>query len=103
MSNLKIKWSFYAKESLDLIVEYIKQESPVNAKSVKQELISLVSSLNNFPEKYPIDKIIPKEKGEFRFISKWSFKIVYEITEKEIIIIDIFHSAQNPEKLIQAI
>jgi plasmid stabilization system protein ParE len=103
MSKLKIKWSLYAKRSLDLIVEYIKEDSPQNAKMVKQELLNLTGTLSDFPEKFPRDPIIPKTKGNFRFVSKWNFKIVYEITEHEIIILDIFHTAQNPDKINQAL
>ncbi|OFX60566.1 MAG: hypothetical protein A2046_11345 [Bacteroidetes bacterium GWA2_30_7] len=103
MSNLKIKWSLYAKNSLDIIVDYIKQDSPENAKMVKQTLINLVGTLSDFPDKYPLDPFIKAEKGNFRFISKWNFKIVYEITDVEIIIIDIFHTAQSPEKINKAL
>jgi toxin ParE1/3/4 len=103
MNNLKIKWSVFAKKSLDTIVDYIKQDSPENAKMVKRTLINLVGTLNDFPEKYPLDPFIKAQKGNFRFISKWNFKIVYEITEVEIIIIDIFHTAQSPEKINTAL
>lgn len=103
MSKLKIKWSLYAKKSLDTIVEYINQDSSSNAKMVKKTLISLAGLLNDFPEKFPHDPFIPKNKGNYRFVSKWNYKIVYEVTKSEIIIIDIFHTAQNPEKIEEAL
>jgi toxin ParE1/3/4 len=74
-----------------------------NAKMVKTTLVSLIGSLNDFPEKYPTDPFIQKNKGNFRYVSKWNYKIVYEITKKEIIIIDIFHTAQSPEKINEAL
>ena len=76
MSKLKIKWSLYAKKSLDTIVEYINQDSSSNAKMVKKTLISLAGLLNDFPEKFPHDPFIPKNKGNYRFVSKWNYKIV---------------------------
>ncbi len=103
MSNLKIKWSFYAKQSLDSIVACIETDSPSNAKLVKRTLVFLVGSLIDFPEKFPVDPYIPKNKGNFRFVSKWNYKIVYEITSNEIIVIDIFHTAQSPDKLEDAL
>jgi len=66
-------------------------------------LVSLVGTLNDFPEKFPVDPYIPKNKGNFRFVSKWNYKIVFEITRKEIIIIDIFHTAQSPDKIVDVI
>jgi len=104
MSNkLNIKWSLHAKQSLDLIIEYIKLDSHENAKMVKKTLILLAGTLNEFPEKFPKNSYMPKSKGIFRFVSKWNYKIVYEITKEEIIIIDIFHTAQNPDKLVNAL
>lgn len=103
MNKLKIKWSFYAKQSLDLIIDYIKLDSPANAKSVRKTLVLLAGTLNEFPEKFPKDPYMPKNKGNFRFVSKWNYKIVYEITNEEIIIIDIFHTAQSPDKLVNAL
>lgn len=29
----------------------------------------------------------------------WSYKIVYEVTDRQIIILDIFHSSRNPDEL----
>ncbi len=103
MSKLRIKWSLYAKQSLYLIIEYIKLDSPANAKMVKKALILLAGTLNEFPEKFPKDPYISKNKGNFRFVSKWNYKIVYEIIKEEIIIIDIFHTAQSPDKLVKAL
>lgn len=103
MTSLKIKWSLYSKQSLDSIVASIQTDSPSNAKLVKRTLALLVSSLIDFPEKFPKDPFIPKNKGNFRFVSKWNYKIVYEVTNNEIIVIDIFHTAQNPEKIEDAL
>ncbi len=102
MTKLKIKWSLHAKRSLDLISATIEMDSPSNAKFVKRTLILLVGSLIDFPLKFPIDPFIPQSKGIFRFVSKWNYKIVYEITLNGIIVIDIFHTAQNPGKLEDA-
>jgi plasmid stabilization system protein ParE len=66
-------------------------------------LILLVGSLIDFPQKFPIDPFIPQSKGNFRFVSKWNYKIVYEITLDEIIVIDIFHTAQSPGKIEDAL
>ena len=102
MKKRRIKWSLYAKFSLDSIVAYIEIDSPSNARLVKRTLVMLVGSLIDFPEKFPVDPFISRSKGNFRYISKWNYKIVYEITLAEIIVIDIFHTAQNPEKIEDA-
>jgi len=39
------------------------------------------------------------EPDNYRSINKWSYKIIYKITEGEIIIIDVFHTSQDPSKI----
>ncbi len=98
-NNYQIAWSLHAKNSLDKIYEYIKEESPQNAQKVKRKIIELVSSLIVFPEKYVREQFLDQQKGDFRFAVIWSYKIIYEITDDIIIILDIFHAAQNPVKI----
>ena len=97
----KIIWSYKSRESLNYIYEYIKIDSFQNAKKVKRKIIEIVSDLLIFPEKYSREHFLDKSKGNFRFAVIWSYKIIYEITENEIIILDIFHTAQNPMKITQ--
>jgi plasmid stabilization system protein ParE len=56
------------------------------------------TSLQDKRVEYPKDPIINNDR--FRFIILWSFKIIYERTESEVIIIDIFHTRKDPGKLI---
>lgn len=98
-SNYDIIWTYTAKQSLDKIYEYIKKDSKKNAKKVKNEIVNTVTELKILPEKYPKEFYLDQEKGNFRFFVKWSYKIIYELTKKEIIILDIFHTAQNPDKI----
>jgi plasmid stabilization system protein ParE len=97
--KLPIRWDRLAKESLDNIYNYISQDSPKNAKKIKKELIKLAGSLNDFPEKYSREEFLKEEPGNYRFISKWSYKIIYEITNEAIIIADIFHTKQHPSQI----
>lgn len=98
--KLPIHWDKLAKESLDDIYEYIIQDSPQNARKVKKELIKLVGSLNDFPEKYSREEFLEEEESEnYRSVSKWSYKIIYEVTDDAIIIVDIFHTHQHPSQI----
>ena len=102
-NNRKIIWSFKAKESLDNIYKYIKNDSLQNAKKVKRKIVEVVDDLLVFPEKYPCETFLDKAKGNFRFVVIWSYKIIYEITVDKIIILDIFHTAQSPTKITKLI
>ena len=97
--KLPVRWDIEAIEDLKAIYKYIKKKSPDNAEKVKKELIKLAGTLTTFPDKYPKEPILEHEDGDFRFIAKWSYKIIYEITNKEVIIALIFHTSQEPVKI----
>lgn len=88
-----------AKDHLDAIFEHIAQESIPAAQRVKKELIKLAHSLNDFPEKYPVEEYLADEPEIYRSVPKWSYKIIYEVTEECIIIADIFQTSQHPSKM----
>lgn len=97
--KLPIRWDIQAKENLDAIYEYIAEDSVLAARKVKKELVKLVSSLNDFPEKYSIEEYLADVPGNYRSVSKWDYKIIYEVTNECIIIADVFHTSQQPSKI----
>ncbi|MFN3554950.1 MAG: type II toxin-antitoxin system RelE/ParE family toxin [Bacteroidales bacterium] len=97
--KLAILWDEKAKESLDKIYEYVAMDSVEAARYVKRELIRLAGSLNDFPEKYPKEACLKDEPEDYRFATKWSYKIIFEITNESIIIAAIFHTSQHPAKI----
>ena len=92
-----VKWSLQAKESLSCIYEYIFKSNPSNALYVFETLYKLGESLANEHVLYSIDPI--NNKIQYRHITKWNYKIIYEVIDNEVIILDIFHRKQNPNKL----
>lgn len=97
--KLPIRWDRLAKDHLDAIFEYIAEESVPAARKVKKELIKLAHSLNDFPEKYPVEQYLSDEPAIYRSVPKWSYKIIYEVTIECIIIVDIFQTSQHPSKI----
>ncbi len=96
MKKLPIQWDRKAKDNLDSIYDYIATDSIVAARYVKRELIKLINSLNDFPEKYSKENYLENEPENYRSITKWSYKIIYEVTEECLIIVDVFHTSQHP-------
>jgi len=97
--NLPIRWDRLAKNNLDEIYAYIAKDSIIAAQRVKKELVKLAHSLNDFPEKFSIEEFLANEPENYRSVTKWSYKIIYEVTEQYIIIVDIFHTSQHPSKI----
>lgn len=87
------------KENLDLIYDHIAQDSISAARYVKKNLVKLAHSLNDFPEKYSKEEFLADEPENYRSVSKWSYKIIYEVRDEYLIIADIFHTSQHPLKI----
>ncbi len=98
--KLPIRWDSLAKKHLDTIYEHIAEDSIPAARMVKKALVKLAHSLNNFPTKYSVEEFLADEPENYRSVSKWSYKILYEVTEECIIIADIFHTSQHPSKMV---
>ena len=99
MNKRQIIVSNRAKLQIAEIYNYIKNDSPTNAKKVRAKIIEHIGLLTNMPEKYPREWYLDQKQGEFRFIPIYSYKIIYEITASHIIVLQIFHTSQNPDKI----
>ncbi len=97
--KLPIRWDRLAKENLDAIYDYIAKDSIPAARRVKKTLVTLAHSLNDFPEKFSKEEYLIDEPEDYRSVSKWSYKIIYEVTDECIIIADVFHTSQHPSKM----
>ncbi len=97
--KLPIRWDKLAKENLDSIYDFFAEDSITSARYVKKELVKLAHSLNDFPEKYSKEEFLQDEPENYRSVSKWSYKIVFEISDDCVIIADIFHTSQHPSKI----
>ena len=98
-TGLPIRWDTVARDNLDEIYKFIAQDSVSAARHVKKTLINLAGSLGDFPEKYSKEEYLINESENYRSVSKWSYKIIYEVTEDYLIITDIFHTSQHPSKI----
>jgi plasmid stabilization system protein ParE len=90
-----------AKTDLQNIVTYISDvDSIVQAKYVERSILSEMKRLAHFPTAYPKDEYASIGNREIRFIIKWHYKILFFIGVNTVQIAGIFHTAQNPDKLI---
>ena len=97
--RLPVRWDNEAVESLRDIYEYIKVDSPSGAHHIRKTLLSLANSLGDYPEKYVREPYLEHESNNYRSVNKWSYKLIYEVTEEEVIIVMVFHMSQNPDKI----
>ena len=92
----KVIWSNKAETSLKFHYDRIKQDSPQAARKVRLEIIRSTKTLNQYPEKYQLDEYYPSNTGNIRRFFRWSYRIVYEINEETIDILNVLHTSQEP-------
>ncbi len=97
-SRMIVSWDKPAYASLQKIFEYIRQESPANADKVRKEILKITSGLVDHPERYPPDKFKKDNPGNYRAFEKYSYRVAYKYTEKEIKILRVRHVKQEPQK-----
>jgi plasmid stabilization system protein ParE len=98
--KFKIIWDDEAKLALRGIYEYIKHRESIRvARKVRNEIIKQVQTLSSFSEKFAREPVLANELGNFRYKVIWSYKIIYEVTDSHILILDIFHTSRNPSEI----
>ncbi len=94
----KIKWSKRAQKDRKLILEFWINKIKSRTYSIK--LNQLFISSVEFVSKYPhTGRKTTRENIRIKFVSH--FAIIYKSTEKELLIMGVFDTRQNPNKLVK--
>lgn len=87
----RLTFSPLAMQDLQHIYNYIKNDSPSNAKKVKKTIIDKSKKLLKFLE---IGReVIKTPKDSIRQILVYKYRIFYRVLEQDVEIISIFHSS----------
>ena len=98
--HYQVIWDDEAKASLRKVYNHIKKRESIDqAIKVRDAIKDLAKSLGFMPRKFSRDPFLEGEPGDNRFKAIWSYKIVYEVTDKEVIILDVFHTSRDPRNL----
>lgn len=89
-------WTNSAKLDLKLIYQYYKyvKKTPQGAKNVKDDILEAAKSVK-FAEQFQKDDINPN----YRRIVVRHFKLIYKTQNNVIIIMRVFRTQQDPNKL----
>lgn len=98
--HYKVIWNKQARTSLLSIYTYIKKrESEEQAVRVRDEIRNLSRSLGFMPNKYAKDLLVENKSDKIRYKVIWSYRIIYEVKEETVAILDIIHTSRNPEDI----
>lgn len=82
------------------IHEYVCEESVPAAKRIRSKIRLTTKSLKKNPERFARERYLDDIPGNIRSVVVWSYKIVYEVTKQDVIILNIFHTSRNPENML---
>ncbi len=96
-----IAWSSRAGKDLQKIKTYYEDNASEEvSKKILRAIVSVVQPTAQYPEKFPPDLLL-KKYGNFRFIKKWNFRVIYEFTGHQIIVHRIVHAKQNMKSVLR--
>lgn len=94
----KVIWSKKARNSLKEHYDNIAIDSKSAAKRVKAEIFRAAKEIPPYAEKYQIDEYYPNNPGNIRRFFRWSYRIVYQVNETTIDILNVIHTSQEPNQ-----
>ncbi len=96
---LRIEWSPEAIEDIESIADYIQRDSLFYAKAVVNKIFQCTEKLKEFPK---IGRVVPElEKEDIRELIVYSYRLIYQVKENQILIIAIIHSKRQLEEVIE--
>lgn len=91
----KIIWTDSSKESLNEIWEFYAEKSEIAADNVLYDIFETIETIH-FNLQYQQEIILGEE---YRRALSLHFKIVYKVIGRQIAVLDVFDSRQDPNKL----
>jgi plasmid stabilization system protein ParE len=91
-------WDDIAKSQLQEIINYIKQDSPKNAITVRKDIVDILKKSLKQPENYSLDKYASPNDGFFRAFEKHKIRVSFYETPNQIIVMRVRHTKMNPRK-----
>ena len=100
MSNRKIVVTSRFKNSVKINYNYIQQHSVQNAEKFLNELFEVMEQIPKNPEAYSLEHRLPTKRKLYRYkLYKKHYRIIFKTLNKQLIFVDFFHTAQNPDKI----
>ena len=95
--NLKVIWSLRALKQFKVIYDYIKNESPQGAETVRNAIIDTTDKLPINPLIFEADRFKLNNDKSYRAFTEFNIRVTYRINLKSVSIIKVIHTSQKPK------
>lgn len=96
-----IIWADIAEKDLKNIIEYIADDSPINALKVFKKIKEKASSLYSFPDR---GRLVPelRDQGilQYRELIHSPWRIIYRISESTVYVLSVLDARRNIEDIL---
>ena len=99
MDDHKVIWSARSLKDLDRAHDLLSEKSFQVANQTVENVLERVTQLEAFPESGPLEPSLAHRKKEHRYLVSGHYKIIYRIEKQQVLIVRVFDTRQNPEKL----
>lgn len=88
-----VKWTAHALGQLQLIHDYIAQDSPIYAKRVAENIVAKTLRLEHLPR---LGRVVPEINEDcIRELSIYSYRVLYEIKQARVDILAVIHKRRD--------
>ncbi|NQZ76139.1 MAG: type II toxin-antitoxin system RelE/ParE family toxin [Ekhidna sp.] len=99
MIDNKVIWSARSLKDLERAHGLLAEKSSQAANQMIGTVLERVEQLEQFPESGAIELSLSQRKKSHRYLVSGHHKIIYRIEKKSILIVRVFDTRQDPEKL----
>lgn len=98
---MEVNWTEFAIQNLKAIFDYYsKKASKKIAHQIRKRILDSTRQLENYPNSGQQELNLEKLNLKHRYVIAGNYKVIYRIEEKHVIVIDIFDTRQDPDKMI---
>jgi plasmid stabilization system protein ParE len=94
--KLKIKWTEKSLAALQNVYNFYAEKSVEAANRVIDDIVETAEAIT-FAEQYQQDEVLP----QFRRMIVRHYKILYQVDDNVVYIMNVFDTRQNPLKIIK--
>lgn len=95
-----IIWTDFATQNLKSIFDYYTEKANTKvAHKIRREILDSTLRLKKHPNSGQTEVNLEKLNLKHRYVVVGNYKVIYRIESESIIIIDIFDTRQNPNKM----
>jgi len=99
--DYRVSWSPTALDDVDSIAEYINRDSPAYTRAVVNKILDIARKLEALPNAGRIVPELGDEEIREQFV--YSYRIIYRIQNKDVLIIAVVHGRRLLEPLLDQI